>query len=65
MCNDCAFEPYCGAEPVFHYKVSHDYVGRKPESEFCSRNMEIFRFLIQEMETDTFARQLFTRWANR
>ena len=64
MCNDCAFEPYCGADPVFHYKVSHDYVGRKPESEFCSRNMEIFRFLIQEMESDTFARQLFTRWAN-
>ena len=64
MCNDCAFEPYCGADPVFHYKVSHDYVGRKPESEFCSRNMEIFRFLIQKMETDTFARQLFTRWAN-
>lgn len=64
MCNDCAFEPYCGADPVFHYKVSHDFVGRKPESEFCSRNMEIFRFLIQKMETDTFARQLFTRWAN-
>lgn len=65
MCNDCAFEPYCGADPVFHYKVQGDYVGRKPTSEFCSRNMEIFRFLIQRMETDTFAKQLFTRWANR
>jgi uncharacterized protein len=65
MCNDCAFEPYCGADPVFHYKVQGDYVGRKPESEFCSRNMGIFRFLIQKMETDTFAKQLFTQWANR
>lgn len=65
MCNDCAFEPYCGSDPVFHYKVQGDYVGRKPASEFCSRNMEIFRFLIQKMETDTFAKQLFTRWANR
>jgi uncharacterized protein len=64
MCNDCAFEPYCGADPVFHYKVQNDYVGRKPESEFCSRNMEIFRFLIQRMETDTFSRILFTKWAN-
>lgn len=64
MCNDCAFEPYCGADPVFHYQVSRDYVGRKPESEFCSRNMEIFRFLIQKMETDHFAKQLFTKWAN-
>lgn len=63
MCNDCAFEPYCGADPVFHYKVARDYVGRKPESEFCSRNMEIFRFLVQEMESDGFARQVFTKWA--
>lgn len=65
MCNDCAFEPYCGADPVFHFQVFHDFVGRKPESEFCSRNMEIFRFLIQKMETDQFVRELFTRWANR
>ena len=64
MCNDCAFEPYCGADPVFHYALYKDYVGRKPESEFCSRNMETFRFLIKKMEGDKFVRQLFTKWAN-
>jgi len=64
MCNDCAFEPYCGADPVFHYALYKDYVGRKPESEFCSRNMETFRFLIRKMEGDRFVRQLFTKWAN-
>ncbi len=64
MCNDCAFEPYCGADPVFHYALYKDYVGRKPESEFCSRNMETFRFLIKKMEGDRFVRQLFTKWAN-
>jgi uncharacterized protein len=64
MCNDCAFEPYCGADPVFHYAVYKDYIGRKPESEFCSRNMETFRFLIRKMEGDRFVRQLFAKWAN-
>jgi His-Xaa-Ser system radical SAM maturase HxsB len=64
MCNDCAFEPYCGADPVFHYALFKDVVGRKPESEFCSRNMETFRFLIATMESDSFVRQLFIRWAN-
>jgi len=64
MCNDCAFESYCGADPVFHYRIHGDFVGRKPESEFCFRNMAIFRFLIQKMETDTFAKQLFVKWAN-
>lgn len=63
MCNDCAFEPYCGADPVFHYAQYKDYVGRKPESEFCTRSMEIFRFLIQKMESDPFVKKLFTSWA--
>lgn len=65
MCHDCAFEPYCGSDPVFHYAVSGDYVGRKPESEFCNRNMEIMKYLIRRMEEDRFARELFTKWANR
>ena len=65
MCHDCAFEPYCGADPVYHYAINDDYLGRKPESEFCSRNMETFRYLIRKMESDPFAKQLFTKWANR
>lgn len=65
MCHDCAFEPYCGADPVFHYARHGDYLGRKPESEFCQRNMETFRYLIQTMESDPFTKQLFTKWANR
>ena len=65
MCHDCAFEPYCGADPVFHYGLYGDFVGRKPESEHCRRNMETFRYLILKMENDPFVRQLFTQWANR
>lgn len=65
MCHDCAFEPYCGADPVYHYAVSDDYVGRKPESEFCHRNMETFRYLILKMESDPFVKSLFMKWANR
>ena len=65
MCNDCAFEPYCGADPVFHYGLYKDFVGRKPESEFCRRHMGIFRYLIRRMEEDASVKQLFVRWANR
>jgi radical SAM protein with 4Fe4S-binding SPASM domain len=64
MCNECAFEPYCGADPVFHHAVYGDVVGRKPESAFCSRNMSIFRYLITKMRDDPAARQLFLGWAN-
>lgn len=65
MCHDCAFEPYCGADPVLHYSLYGDYLGRKPESEFCHRNMETFRYLIRKMESDPFVKQLFMKWANR
>ncbi len=64
MCNECAFEPYCGADPVFHYGRGGDFVGRKPESEFCRRNMGVFRYLIRRMEGDASVKQLFLRWAN-
>jgi His-Xaa-Ser system radical SAM maturase HxsB len=65
MCADCAFEPYCGADPVYHHAVQGDFVGRKAESAFCRRNMEIFRLLIRKMTNDAHARSLFLRWANR
>ncbi len=65
MCTDCAFEPYCGADPVYHHAIHKDYVGKKPLSEFCKRNMEIFKHLISLMESDDEIKQIFLGWANR
>ena len=64
MCSDCAFEPFCGAEPVFHHATQGDPVGHKPSSAFCRRNMAIFRHLIVLMRTDPDARSIFLRWVN-
>ncbi len=63
MCNECAFEDYCGADPVFHHGMYGDYIGRKPESEFCKRNMNIFRYLFNRMKNDKFVKRLFMEWA--
>jgi uncharacterized protein len=65
MCTDCAFEPYCGADPVYHYATTGDFLGRKPLSDFCRRNMTIFKLLLERFETDTGARALFLEWAGR
>jgi radical SAM protein with 4Fe4S-binding SPASM domain len=64
MCSDCAYEPFCGADPVFHYATQGDFVGRKPLSDFCHRNMAIFRHLIALMRTDDEARRIFLSWIN-
>ena len=65
MCSDCAFEPFCGADPVFHHATQGDVVGRKPESAFCQRNMAIFKHLIRLMRSDPFISDLFRRWATQ
>jgi uncharacterized protein len=64
MCSDCAFEPFCGADPVFHHATQGDFVGRKPLSAFCKRNMSIFRRLITLMRSDDEVHRIFVRWAN-
>lgn len=64
-CHECAFEKYCGSEPVYHYAVHKDFVARKAESDFCKKNTSIFKYLILRMEEDDFVKHLFTRWANK
>ncbi len=65
MCSECAFEPYCGADPVFHHATWGDFVGRKPLSDFCNRNMAIFRHLITLMRQDEEVRRVFLGWVRR
>lgn len=65
MCTDCAVEPYCGADPVYHHATHGDYVGRKPNSAFCHRNMNIAKLLLDMYEGDEFVRQVFQGWAAR
>jgi His-Xaa-Ser system radical SAM maturase HxsB len=62
MCAECAFEPFCGADPVFHHATQGDHVGLKPTSAFCERNMAIFKRLITLMEADESTRRLFLSW---
>ena len=64
MCSDCAYEPYCGAEPVYHHGIHKDFLGRKPNSDFCHRNMSIFKYLVTRMDEDPFVKNLFLDWAN-
>jgi His-Xaa-Ser system radical SAM maturase HxsB len=51
-CSDCAFQTYCGADPVFHYATQRDSVGHRPTSAFCHRNMAIIRHLFSLLDTD-------------
>ncbi len=65
-CADCAFQPYCGADPIFHHTTQGDAVGHRPTSRFCAWNMEILRHLFDYLRgDDPFVRRLFMSWATR
>jgi uncharacterized protein len=63
MCATCAFEPYCGADPVFHHATAGDFTGHKAMSAFCQRNMGVFTLLLRMMRDDSYFRSLMRRWA--
>lgn len=50
-CQDCAFVPYCGADPVRHYATQHDAYGHRPSSSFCQKNKAIFEFLFDKLQS--------------
>jgi hypothetical protein len=61
-CTDCGFQPYCGADPVRHYRLQGDIVGYKPTSEFCQRHMGLFRHIIRLLEEQGSSAEVLMGW---
>jgi His-Xaa-Ser system radical SAM maturase HxsB len=65
-CSECAFVPYCGADPVFHWATQSDPIGHRPTSAFCQKHMGVFRHLFGLLRTgDAFTKDLFASWATQ
>lgn len=62
LCADCAFQLYCGTDPVFHHRTQGDFVGHRPTSAFCRRNMEVIRHLITLLEDSPAAAKVLRSW---
>jgi len=62
-CSECAFQTFCGADPVENYATQGDVFGHRPTSRFCARNMEIIRHLLRLYHSgDSYIRRLFWSW---
>lgn len=42
-CADCAFQSYCGADPVRNYSTQKDSYGFRPTSSFCKKHKAIIQ----------------------
>ncbi|QJD95473.1 His-Xaa-Ser system radical SAM maturase HxsB [Mucilaginibacter robiniae] len=64
-CSECAFQSYCGADPVHNHATQGSVWGYRPTSTFCQKNMELIRYLIELMDSDPQVKQIFEGWVSQ
>lgn len=65
-CSDCAYQAYCGADPVRHYSTQGDIFGHRPTSGYCQKNMGIIKHLFDLLlQGDADLKRIFWAWINR
>jgi uncharacterized protein len=63
QCSSCAYEPHCGAEPVYHHATQGDALGIKPLSEFCGRQKSVLQLLFEMLDAGGEEAAVLRRWA--
>ncbi|MEO0250229.1 MAG: His-Xaa-Ser system radical SAM maturase HxsB, partial [candidate division WOR-3 bacterium] len=62
-CAWCAYQPYCGADPIRNYVESGDVIGHRPTSDFCKKNKAIFDHLFGLIrKNDSEVMDIFWSW---
>lgn len=63
VCSDCAFAPYCGADPIRRYQVTGSVYGHPGKDDFCLKNKGIIAMVIKKFtEGDDDTRRLLMQW---
>jgi His-Xaa-Ser system radical SAM maturase HxsB len=65
-CAECAYQPFCGADPVRNFSEQGDIVGHRPTSESCRKNKEIIKFLLSLIkQNDPKINSVFWSWITK
>ena len=66
QCSSCAFQLWCGADPVRNYATKRDFVVHKPTDDFCTRNTAIFDYLLETTSSsEPFVQDIIWSWITR
>ena len=64
-CSDCVYVPYCGADPVRHYRTQGDLIGHRPSSSFCHKHTAIFEIIFDLLVNGSpETREILFSWVN-
>jgi len=60
-CEDCAYQSYCGADPLYHLATQGDHVGDKAVSDYCKLQRYLFDYFF-ELLNDVKKREVILKW---
>ncbi|MDD3012558.1 MAG: His-Xaa-Ser system radical SAM maturase HxsB [Candidatus Gastranaerophilales bacterium] len=64
-CAYCAYQSYCGIDPVRNYSEQGDTIGNRILSESCRKNKEIIKYLFEKIrQNDNRINSIFWSWIN-
>lgn len=63
-CSTCAYNIYCGADPVVHHATQGDMYGFRPDSSFCQRNMSVLDIIFNKIDEEPDTLEIFKSWVN-
>jgi His-Xaa-Ser system radical SAM maturase HxsB len=63
-CSTCAYNIYCGADPVLHHATQKDMYGYRPDSSFCKRNMSVLDIIFDKIDNNDKVLEIFKSWVN-
>lgn len=62
-CSDCAYAPFCGAEPVRRHQLQNDVVGHRPSDTYCKKNQAIIKHIINLWtQGDDDTKEILASW---
>jgi len=66
ICADCAYQQYCGADPIRNYLETKDIVGNRLCSDFCYKNENILDYLFKLIiENNPDVMSVFWSWITK
>jgi radical SAM protein with 4Fe4S-binding SPASM domain len=63
-CDTCAYMPFCGSDPIHHLASQGDFVGFKPNSDFCQQTITMNDLLINKIKSGEITNEMVALWLN-
>jgi His-Xaa-Ser system radical SAM maturase HxsB len=65
-CAECAYQPFCGADPVRNFSEQGDIVGYRPTSDMCMKTKAIIKYLLELIKkNDPKINNVFWSWVTK